>query len=120
MRAKLLTIVTLFIFSCTNTTKIPKDILSKQKMQGVLWDIILAERFSSLFLLKDSLNKNIKVENFKLYQQVFHIHKISKEDFIKSYKYYLSRPELSKVIFDSIAVKAERERATIYKSDSIK
>lgn len=89
-------------------------------MQIVLWDIIQAERFSVLFLLKDSAKMNVQLEKFKLYEQVFAIHKISKDDFIKSYKYYLSRPDISKVIFDSIAVKAERQKLDNYKLTPVK
>ena len=106
----------IFIFGCTNTTKIPKDILSKKKMEVVLWDVIRAERFSTFFLLKDSASRNIQSDKFKLYDQVFSVHKVSKDDFIKSYKYYLSRPDIAKEIFDSIAVKAERQKTESYKS----
>lgn len=120
MKRFYLAIVSAFIFSCTNTTKIPNDILPKQKMQVVLWDIIQAERFSAMFLLKDSSSKNIQLEKFKLYDQIFYLHKVSKEDFIKSYKYYLSRPDLAKVIFDSISVKADRQREDSYKSAPVK
>ena len=84
-------------------------------MEAVLWDIIQAERYSTLFLARDSAARNVQIEKFKLYGQVFDIHKVSKEDFIKSYKFYLSRPDIGKVIFDSIAVKADRQREERYK-----
>lgn len=110
--------VVMFFLSCTNTSKIPKDIIPKQKMEVILWDLIQADRFGASFLIKDS-TKNLHLENVKMYQQVFQIHKISKEEFTKSYKFYLSRPDITKVIFDSIAVKAERQRASLYQSDTI-
>ena len=109
----------LFAIACTNTTKTPTSVISKQKMEAVLWDLIQADRFSTLFLARDSAEVNISLENIKLYQQVFQVHKISKDDFIKSYKFYLSRPDITKVIFDSIAVKAERQRADIYKPAAV-
>ena len=120
MRATLLALTILFNIGCTNSSKIPKDVLSKIKMERVLWDIIQAERFSALYLLKDSASKDVQIEKFKFYDQVFNMHKISKDDFIKSYKYYLSRPDLAKVIFDSITVKAERQKTNAYKSPSVK
>lgn len=113
-------ILTIFIFGCTNTTKIPDDILSKQKMQAILWDMIQAERFSALPSQKDSSLKNSQDEKFKLYEQVFYIHKVSKDDFVKSYRYYLSRPDIARVIFDSIAVRAERQKANNYKAAPVK
>ena len=89
-------------------------------MEVVLWDIIQAERFSALYLLKDSAKRNVQLEKFKLYDQVFSLHKVSKEDFIRSYKFYLGRPDLAKVIVDSMAAKAERQREASYKPVSVK
>lgn len=114
MKVVVLALMAFIVFGCTNTTKVPKDILPKKKMEVVLWDIIQAERFSVLFLLKDSASKNVQLEKFKLYDQVFKLHKVSKEDFIESYKYYLSRPDMAKIIVDSIAAKAERQKAESY------
>ena len=113
-------LMTFIVFGCSKANKAPDDILSKQKMEVVLWDIIQAERFSVLYLLKDSSSKNVQLEKFRLYDQVFNLHKVSKDDFIKSYKYYLGRPDIAKVIFDSIAVKAERQKADSYKSAPLK
>ncbi len=112
--------MTFILFGCTNTTKVPDDILPKTKMELVLWDIIQAERFSSLYLLKDSAKRSVQLEKFKLYHQVFDLHKVSKDDFIKSYKYYLGRPDLAKVIADSMSAKAERQREASYKAVPVK
>ena len=120
MRAIVVTLMTVCCLGCTNTTKVPDDILSKNKMEVILWDMIQAERFNALFQIKDSASQNILLERFKLYEQVFAIHKTSKEDFIKSYKYYLSRPDIAKVIFDSMTVKAERRKAESYKRVPVK
>jgi hypothetical protein len=88
-------------------------------MELVLWDIIQAERFSSMFILKDSATKNVEVETFKLYEQVFALHKISREKFVESYKYYLGRPDIAKVILDSITVKAERQKTSNYRVNPV-
>lgn len=114
MRSAILLFFVLSFFACTNTTKIPDGIMSKQKMELIMWDLIQADRFGSLFLVKDSVKSNLHLENIKLFQRVFQIHNVSKEEFQKSYSYYLSRPDLTRIIFDSIAVKAERQRATLY------
>ena len=120
MRAILVTLMTVCLLGCTNTTKVPDDILSKRKMEGILWDMIQAERFNALFQIKDSASTNIELEKFKLYEQVFAIHKTSKDDFIKSYKYYLSRPDMAKVILDSMTAKAERLKAESYRAVPLK
>lgn len=103
--------------SCSDKNKVPSDVLSQEDMGKVMWDMIQADRFSLQYLTRDT-SLNIKTENFKLYEQVFQVHKITREEFIHSYKFYLSRPDLNKVIFDTLAVRGERRRSEIYKIDS--
>ena len=98
---------------CTDRDKIPSNVIPKVKMEKVLWDMIQADRFSANFIAKDS-TKNIKIETLKLYDQVFRINKISKDDFIKSFNFYLSRPDITKVMFDSLSVKASRKKAEMF------
>lgn len=99
---------------CTNQYKVPGDVLPKEKMEKVLWDMIVADRYSAAFLVKDT-TKNIKEETFKLYAQVFSIHKISRQQFIKSFKWYMERPDISQVMLDSLATHANRRRDEIYR-----
>jgi len=108
--------LSVFVFSlvsCTDKDKVPSGVLSKNEMQRVIWDMMQAERYTATFL-KDS-TKNTKAETFKLYAQVFAIHGITKDQFVKSYKFYMSRPDIARVMFDSLASKANRQREEIYK-----
>jgi hypothetical protein len=105
------------VIGCSNKDEAPAGILPKEKMEAVLWDILQAERFTTTFVAKDS-SKNIKAENFKLYGQVFSIHNVSKDEFIKSYKFYMGRPDIARVMFDSLASKANRLREEMYKSST--
>jgi hypothetical protein len=101
--------------ACTNKDKIPNDVLPREEMEKVMWDMIQADRFSSQFLERDSVaKKNIKIETLKLYERVFQIHKITKEEFVHSFEFYLSRPDINKVLFDTIAARANRRRADVY------
>ncbi len=101
------------VVSCTDKDKIPAGVLPKDKMEKVLWDMIQAERYRESFI-RDS-SKNLKTETFKLYAQVFEIHQISKDEFIKSYKFYMSRPDIARIMFDSLATRANRRREELYK-----
>ena len=101
------------LVSCTDKDKLPKGVLPKAKMQKVLWDVIQAERFRETFI-RDS-SKDLKAETFKLYAQVFEIHKVTKDEFIKSYKFYMSRPDIARDMFDSLATQANRRREEMYK-----
>jgi hypothetical protein len=99
--------------SCTDKDKVPAGVLPKDKMEKVLWDMIQAERYRESFI-RDS-SKNLKTETFKLYAQVFEIHQVSKDEFIKSYKFYMSRPDIARIMFDSLATRANRRREELYK-----
>lgn len=108
-------IISAFIFwvsGCSDKKNKEGDILPKDKMQAVLWDVIKAEVYTQSFI-KNNSAKNILAENMRLQQQVFCIHKISKDDFTKSYAYYKLHPDKMNVILDSITVKAERERGKL-------
>lgn len=101
--------------ACTNKHKIPSGVLSREDMEKVMWDMIQADRFSSMFMERDSnLRKDIKIENLKQYERVFQIHKITREEFIRSFKFYLSRPDINRVLFDTMAARANRRRGEMY------
>ena len=110
-------VILLLVFAaCTNNNKIPDGIIPKRKMEDILWDMIRTDRFANQFLVQDSVKR--KQKTFELYENVFHIHHISREDFLKSYKFYLGRPDITKVMFDSISVRAERKRSEVYRIPS--
>ena len=99
-----------FLFSlllfnaCKDKDKVPNDILSKEKMQEVLWSMITAGEFLNGYILSsDSADK--LAESSKIYGQVFQIHHISREEFDKSYYYYREHPDLMQVLLDSLAKK---------------
>ena len=87
-------------------------------MEKVLWDMIQADRFSVQFLAKDSAKINVKEETFKLYEQIFRIHQTNREEFTKSFKYYMDRPELNQALYDSMNVRGSKLREDMYKSRS--
>lgn len=96
-----------FLYSCGNKSKIPTGILKQDKMQAVLWDVIRADAFTEEFIKRDS-SKNAVTENLKLQQQIFTIHKVTREDFYKSYEYYKKNTAVFKNILDSIIARNER------------
>lgn len=95
------------LYSCGNKNKIPTGILMQDKMQAVLWDVIRADAFTEEFIKKDT-SKNAVTENLKLQQQIFAIHKVTREDFYNSYDYYKKNTAVFKIILDSIIARNER------------
>lgn len=108
-------VISFFWASCSDSNAIPKNIIAKEKMEKVLWDIVQADQFSSEYLKKDSGRMNVKLETMKLYDQVFLIHHITREEFEKSYQFYLDHPDITKPMFDSLSAKANRQRNEMYR-----
>lgn len=99
-------IVALF-FSCQGKKKVPRGIIQPQKMQQVLWDYIRADVFARDFIKKDSL-RNDTIENLEMQNKVFAFYHISREDFYKSYDFYIEHPELMNAVMDSMIAKQNR------------
>jgi len=95
---------------CTNKGAGLSGILDKEKMQAVMWDVIGADVFTEQFIKKDS-SKNAAVENMQLQNKIFTIHNVSREEFYKSYDYYVEHTNLMKTMLDSMTTRAERNRS---------
>jgi hypothetical protein len=50
-----------------------------------------------------------------MFQQVFAIHGITKDEFYKSYRYYEGHPDKNKILMDSVSAYATRQRLELYK-----
>jgi Domain of unknown function (DUF4296) len=110
-----LAIVLLAGIGCADKESVPSGILPPGKMQTVMWDMIQADQYAALSVAKDSSGHiNTKVETLKLYEEVFRLHEVSREEFRKSYQYYLDHPELNQRLFDSLVSQGTRLRTESY------
>lgn len=105
----------LTFISCTNKDEIPDGIMPPEKMENVMWDMLQADRYAALYLVRDTGMISVQDETFKLYNQVFQIHSISKDQFLKSFRFYLGRPDLSRKVFDSLSAEANRKKVEAFK-----
>ena len=99
---------------CSDKKGVPSGILGREDMQMVLWDMVQADQYSTYFA-KDSTRLNLKLENMRLYEQVFQLHHVSREDFARSYKYYLAHPDLTQTLLDSLIAMGNRIRDESYR-----
>jgi uncharacterized protein DUF4296 len=104
------------LISCANKESIPSGIIPKDEMQKILWDMIQADQFSKQYIIKDSAKKNVGVETMKLYNEVFQVHHITKDEFQKSYQFYISRPDILKIVFDSLSAQGNRRMHEVYQT----
>lgn len=125
MTPRFLLIIIICLSACSKKTKIPKDILPPEKMQAVYWDYMQADVFANDFVRRDT-TKDADIENAKLQLQVFKVHKISKEQFYKSYDFYVNHKEIMSDMLDTMLVRHKEITDTgkinslINKIDSIK
>lgn len=103
-------------FSCVNKDKIPSGIIVRDSMPKILWDIIITDQYSKQYIVKDSAKINTREEIMKMYQQVFQFHHITRDKFETSYQFYIGRPDLMKIIYDSLFAYSNKQRTEIYKS----
>jgi hypothetical protein len=113
---KYLIVFSLFVLAaCSDRTGIPKQIIPPDSMQKIMYDVITAEEYSSLYVSRDSLKHDKIKANQDLLEDVFRIHHITRDNFKESLHFYESRPDLNKKIFDSLAAYANRHRSDLYK-----
>ena len=96
----------------TQDKKIPKEILSVDKMKVVVWDLVQAGNYATILKEKDT---SIKKINTAYMAQVLKLHNLKKADFFKSFDFYVAHPELNKQLFDSLNAYGQRQRANLYK-----
>lgn len=111
MRIFLFFILTIFFSACVRNNKIPKGIISQNEMRKLMWDLMRADAYVSDFVMKDS-TRNQKAESAKLYEQVFTLHSTTEDVFKKSLAFYQTRPDLLKVITDSL--RSDEKKAQEY------
>ena len=100
-------ILVALLFSSCSKKKVPPDILGPEKMQAVYWDYIRADVFANDFIKRDS-SKNVEVENARLQQAIFKLHKVTKDEFYKSYDYYLNHQLLMKGMIDTMIARQQK------------
>ncbi|MFI5153922.1 MAG: DUF4296 domain-containing protein [Chitinophagales bacterium] len=114
MRLILFCLVGISLLSCSGKNK-EEAVIPKEKMAKILWDIIQADQFSAQFLKKDSTKLNVKEQTMKLYDEVFALNHVTREQFKTSYNFYMEHPDITRSMFDSLSARANLLRNEIYK-----
>jgi hypothetical protein len=65
---------------------LPKDIIGKEKMEKILWDVLRADEMVDYQHLRDtSINRQEK--SIQLYQQIYKLHRVTADNFKESFQY---------------------------------
>lgn len=109
MRKLLVVCTFISLLASCKKKSVPDGIIEPEKMQAVFWDYIRADVYSRDFVKKEPRN-NDTLENIKLQKRIFNYYHISREEFERSYDYYLNHPDLMNVLMDSINAKQNRRQ----------
>jgi len=109
----LLILMTMGILSCKGKYSQMK-VLPFDTMKVVILDLMNAEQWNNFIIMKDTALRKTN-NNLKLYQQVFLIHNINRDQFYNSYQYYEEHPDRMKTLLDSLGTFAERQKSKIKK-----
>lgn len=107
MRAFVLVLIIFLAISCSDKASVPNGVLPPDNMQAVLWDVLKADEVNNYRKSKDSSFYQLS-NQLPLFDTVFSFHNTSSEQFKKSLKFYQSRPDLFKVVLDSLQRKSDR------------
>jgi len=84
MRSSFLVLLLLLVLvSCTGRKRIPKGVLPPDKMEKVLYDVLLAEGYAESYLYADSSMSKEAWMNKEM-DKVLAIHKVSQETFMSN------------------------------------
>jgi hypothetical protein len=101
--------------ACSNRSSIPGDMIPLDSMTVIMKDIIIANEYAQTYISRDSTKKDKLLANQQLLDGVFKIHHVTRESFQNSYRFYESRPDMNKTIFDSLSAYANRHKTDLYR-----
>ena len=106
-------IICMGILACKRNAA--NDPLPVPVMKRILWDMMKADEWYLTASIKDSSLVK-KQANLKMYQQIFAIHAVTKDQFYKSYHYYEAHPLEMRTLIDSVDQFAQRERSKAFET----
>lgn len=122
MNFRKITGVVLFsvLMACGQADKTPGDVIAPDKMRDILLDMNYAEVFgrdqgADTTRLSDSAREqNVK----KYYVQILQLHKVSKDEFMHSYRYYEAHSDKLETIYKQMQEIVQRRRAVMDSIDN--
>ncbi|MFT3846901.1 MAG: DUF4296 domain-containing protein [Lacibacter sp.] len=118
MKLKIVFVLLIALTSCSDKKDIPDGILSMQRMEAILSDLLIADALNTERAARDTSFK-VQKENASYFLSIYKAHKTDSVQFNRSYAYYLKRPDLLKEISDTvIAVLNRNSIKPVIKADT--
>lgn len=108
MKAISFLVLSFVAFSCSDEIQIPHNVISSEKMSAIMWDMMRAQALAAEVARKDSsMTADAHREMFT--KKVFQVHRVTADDFDKSYNWYMEHPKMMKEMFDSLYSHKQKE-----------
>ena len=106
---KTASILLFFIIISCSSGPVPKNILSPEKMQKIVYELMQTDEYLNTFVVKDS-TADIKKKRSLFYGEIFKMNNTSRKEFYISYRYYQQHPNIQKALYDSLYEQATRKK----------
>ncbi|MBN8676308.1 MAG: DUF4296 domain-containing protein [Chitinophagales bacterium] len=107
MRITFFIVLVTLVVACGSKGDVPKDVLPKEKMEDVMWDMLRADEFVKEYMLARDSSLRDTAEYIKMYERIFRLNKTNREQYAESFTYYRTHPKLMKEILDSLNVRGQ-------------
>ncbi|WP_028788353.1 DUF4296 domain-containing protein [Terrimonas ferruginea] len=91
------------LVGCGNKNKIPSDIMPREKMDSVLWDMLRAGEFINGYVQVTDTGAARGSKSVAVYEEVLRVHKITRRQFDESFAWYRAHPDQMKRLLDTLA-----------------
>jgi len=107
MKQSLIILICFFIIiACDPKAKIPKDVISRSKMTNILVDAYLVEAYLNN---PKTMNKSDSLLSDTVYNYLYAIHKVKKQDVQYSLRFYIEHPQLLDEIYKDVIMELSRK-----------
>lgn len=110
---RLMALLAFLFAACTNTNKIPSDIIPPDVMSDVFFDLSMAEGFVENFHSKDSSWVKDSILTSEV-DKLLAMRKLTQAQFRASYDFYKLHPPLFKRVVDTAYDRAQRNRDKMF------
>ncbi len=100
MMKRLIPLLFIFLMACKDKLpEVPAGVIPMNKMQHILADMHVADAVAQN---KAQMGMNEKLLTEEYTMQVYNNYNVTREEFLKSYKFYEANPVLMNIMYDSI------------------
>lgn len=102
------------LFACGQADRVPGDVLPKEKMRDILLDMNFADVYGREQMDTVRIADSIREQNVKRYYvQILQIHGVTREEFMRSYRFYESHPDRLEEVYKAMQEVLARKKAVI-------